>query len=106
MSFLATGVRCTILRPSHATPLICTPKGQISPYKDNQPNIFGVEDVGLPDGCQVEQAHTLQRHADRLPGDWSDDGPNSERFAEKVANHTKSSSGRGFTGPLAFLNSY
>jgi hypothetical protein len=106
MSFLAIGVRCTTFGTSYAASLICTREGQISPYKDNQPNIFGVEDVGLPDGCQVEQAHTLQRHADRLPGDWSDDGPNSERFAEKVANYTKSSSNRGFTGPLAFLNSY
>lgn len=80
--------------------------GQISPYSDNKGSEFGVRDIGLPDGCQVEQAHTLQRHADRLPGDWSDDGPNSERFAEKVSNHTKSHSDQGFTGPLAFLNSY
>ena len=39
-----------------------------------------------------------------MPGDWSDDGPNSERFAEKVANHTEQ--GAGFIGPLAFLNNY
>lgn len=81
------------------------PLGQDSPYRDNAGNVFGVQDVGLPDGCQVEQAHTLQRHADRLPGDWSDDGPNSERFAEKVANHTKDASER-FTGQLEFLNSW
>lgn len=29
--------------------------GQISPYADNPADIFGVKDVGLPDGCQVEQ---------------------------------------------------
>lgn len=29
--------------------------GQISPYSDNAADIFGVKDVGLPDGCQVEQ---------------------------------------------------
>lgn len=41
-----------------------------------------------------------------MPGDWSDDGPNSERFAEKVLNHTKRHPNQGFTGPLAFLNNY
>ena len=41
--------------------------GQISNYADNAPNFFGVKNVGLPDGCQVEQAHLLQRHAQRFP---------------------------------------
>ena len=41
--------------------------GEISPYSDNAENYFGVEDVGLPSGCQVEQAHLLQRHANRFP---------------------------------------
>lgn len=41
--------------------------GQISTYADNADNSFGVEDVGLPSGCQVEQAHVLQRHANRFP---------------------------------------
>ena len=41
--------------------------GQISPYFDNPENYFGVGDVGLPLGCQVEQAHLLQRHANRFP---------------------------------------
>ena len=41
--------------------------GQISPYFDNVENYFGVKDVGLPSGCQVEQAHLLQRHANRFP---------------------------------------
>lgn len=40
--------------------------GQISPYADNAESHFGVEDVGLPDGCAIEQAHLLQRHAQRL----------------------------------------
>jgi hypothetical protein len=93
-----------VIEKASRSPLIYPPEGQLSPYRDNEASIFGVQDVGLPDGCQVEQAHTLQRHADRLPGDWSDDGPNSERFAEKVANHTEQ--GAGFTGPLDFLNSY
>ena len=41
--------------------------GQISPYADNTEDYFGVQWVGLPSGCQVEQAHTLQRHANRFP---------------------------------------
>lgn len=40
--------------------------GQLSPYADNAESYFGVEDVGLPDGCAIEQAHTLQRHAQRF----------------------------------------
>lgn len=40
--------------------------GQLSPYADNAESYFGVEDVGLPDGCGIEQAHTLQRHAQRF----------------------------------------
>ena len=41
--------------------------GQITPYTDNAEDYFGVQWVGLPSGCQVEQAHTLQRHANRFP---------------------------------------
>jgi hypothetical protein len=35
--------------------------GQITPYNDNKPNYFGVEKVGLPDGCGIEQVHVLHR---------------------------------------------
>lgn len=41
--------------------------GQVSPYTDNPEDYFGVQWVGLPSGCQIEQAHTLQRHANRFP---------------------------------------
>ncbi|KAG9623805.1 hypothetical protein KCU69_g22074, partial [Aureobasidium melanogenum] len=41
--------------------------GQISTYMNNPADAFGVQWVGLPAGCQVEQAHTLQRHAQRFP---------------------------------------
>lgn len=41
--------------------------GQISPYSDNAEDYFGVDDVGLPSGCQIEQVQTLQRHAQRFP---------------------------------------
>jgi hypothetical protein len=41
--------------------------GQISTYADNPANYFGVQNVGLPDSCQIEQVHLLQRHAQRFP---------------------------------------
>ena len=79
--------------------------GQVSAYADNPENYFGVNDVGLPDGCQIESVSTLQRHANRFPTSYIDDGVNDENFAAKVANYTAAHSAR-FTGPLAFLNSY
>ncbi|EXJ76614.1 uncharacterized protein A1O5_01122 [Cladophialophora psammophila CBS 110553] len=80
--------------------------GQITPYADNAEDYFGVSDVGLPDGCQVEQAHLLQRHGARFPGGTFDDGPNDANFAAKVMNWTQTKSSSQFTGPLGFLNSY
>jgi hypothetical protein len=82
--------------------------GQITPYSDNNETYFGVTDTGLPNGCQVEQAHLLQRHGSRFPGGTFDDGPNMQNFGAKVANwtraHTNSSS--QFQGNLSFLNSW
>lgn len=86
-------------------PLISRRWGQVSTYADNAENEFGVQDVGLPDGCQVESVQLLQRHANRFPTSYVDDGVNNEAFAAKVANFTAGSSA-SFTGPLAFLNSY
>ena len=48
--------------------------GQISVYADNAEDFFGVNVSGLPSGCQVEQAHLLQRHAQRFPTSADDDG--------------------------------
>lgn len=48
--------------------------GQITPYSDNTEDYFGVKYTGLPSGCQVEQAHVLQRHAQRFPTSGADDG--------------------------------
>jgi hypothetical protein len=31
--------------------------GQISPYADNPENYFGVDYVGLPNGCQIVRNH-------------------------------------------------
>ena len=80
--------------------------GQISPYADNDDTHFGVEHVGLPDGCAIEQAHSLQRHAQRFPTSFYDDGSNDERFAQKVLNFTTANKNGSFTGALAFLNTY
>ncbi|KAK5167034.1 uncharacterized protein LTR77_007763 [Saxophila tyrrhenica] len=80
--------------------------GQIAPYRDNADSAFGVNNVGLPNGCQIEQAHSLQRHAQRFPSSYFDDGINDEKFAAKIQRQTRSSSNSSFTGPLAFLNSY
>lgn len=79
--------------------------GQISTYQDNAEDFFGVDDVGLPSGCQIEQVQTLQRHANRFPTAYFDDGDNDVNFAQKVENWTAAHS-KTFTGPLAFLNSY
>ncbi|EME49919.1 hypothetical protein DOTSEDRAFT_68663 [Dothistroma septosporum NZE10] len=80
--------------------------GQISTYRDNPASVFDVQDVGLPDGCQIEQAHTLQRHAQRFPTSAFDDGANDERFAQKVLNFTKANPNATFNGPLSFLKHY
>jgi hypothetical protein len=79
--------------------------GQLSPYSDNTDNYFSVQDVGLPDGCQIEQAHSLQRHSNRFPTAFYDDGINDANFGQKIANWTSANSGK-FTGPLVFLNSW
>ncbi|GAO18007.1 hypothetical protein UVI_02060290 [Ustilaginoidea virens] len=79
--------------------------GELSIYADNADNAFGVQYVGLPDGCQVETVSTLQRHAQRFPD--SIDGAVTRAFARKVANlTTQSNQGQVFRGPLEFLNSY
>jgi hypothetical protein len=79
--------------------------GQLSTYQDLLAGEFGVKKIGLPNGCQIEQVHLLQRHAERFPhpGD-EQDGLNIERFTEKVASSIRS--GEKFEGPLDFLNSW
>src|ERR1700750_1522977 len=75
--------------------------GQISTYADNPENYFGVQDIGLPAGCGIEQAHTLQRHGQRFPTSSYDDGLNDERFAGKLQNWTTANATKVFSGPLA-----
>lgn len=62
--------------------------------------------MGLPNGCQIEQVHTLQRHAQRFPTGEFDDGPNDANFAAKVYNFTQKHPNSTFSGPLTFLNTY
>ncbi|KAH8804614.1 histidine phosphatase superfamily [Xylogone sp. PMI_703] len=83
--------------------------GQITPYHDNPEDYFGVEYVGLPSGCQIESAHTLQRHAQRFQTSANDDGELDQFFAQKLLNYTSGVSTNktgSFTGPLRFLNTY
>src|ERR1700753_4027087 len=80
--------------------------GQISPYSDNDDRYFGVQDIGLPDGCGIEQVHILHRHAQRFPTSFYDDGLNNENFGQKILNWTTANASKQFTGPLVFLNSY
>jgi hypothetical protein len=80
--------------------------GQLSTYRDNPENYFGINSIGIPAGCAIEQAHTLQRHAQRFPTSFFDDGGNNEAFAKKLANFTASNPSKQFTGPLTFLNKY
>jgi hypothetical protein len=62
--------------------------GQISTYADNPDDYFGVNDVGFPDECGIEQAHTLQRHAQRFPTSSYDDGENDERLGAIVQSES------------------
>jgi hypothetical protein len=73
--------------------------GNLRPYSDNSPDYFGVNNTGLPSGCQVEQSFILHRHAARYPGttDYNDFG----YLARRLANTTGT-----YTGPLAFLNTW
>jgi hypothetical protein len=80
--------------------------GQLSTYADNTDDYFGVEYVGIPDGCYIEQAHLLQRHAQRGPTSVFDDAINDQRFAAKLVNFTSANASATFTGPLAFLNTW
>ncbi|KAK2595467.1 hypothetical protein QQS21_006807 [Conoideocrella luteorostrata] len=100
---------CTFVVQSTATVVTDIPKiyrswGELSIYADNPESSFGVQYVGLPDGCQVESVSTLQRHAQRFPE--GNDGVVTGHFAQKVSNFTKANGGEKFTGPLQFLNSY
>jgi hypothetical protein len=80
--------------------------GQLTPYHDNNDGYFGVQDVGIPNGCQIEQVHLIERHGSRFPTSSFDDGSNDENFGSKIANWTRDHPNAKFSGPLSFLNSW
>lgn len=93
---------------------------------ENPEHQFGVQVAGLPDGCQVEQAHLLQRHAQRFPTGGDDDGMRhwyhtsfshsksltrspggiQDDFVSHISTFLQANPSAHFTGPLAFLNSW
>ena len=80
--------------------------GQVTPYSDNNETYFGVTDTGLPNSCQIEQVHLLERHGSRFPTGSYDDGENDSNLATKLRNLTATNATAKFTGPLSFLNGY
>ncbi|KAI1001432.1 hypothetical protein K3495_g6763 [Podosphaera aphanis] len=81
--------------------------GHLTPYRDHPDGRFGVEYAGLPDGCQIENVQTLQRHADRFSTSWIGDGDKNRNFGRKVSGYRSTKSNNSsFTGPLEFLNSW
>lgn len=79
--------------------------GQITPYIPNNESYFGIQNVGLPNDCQVEQVHLLERHGSRFPTGFYDDGNNDDNLGAKVMNASAKNS-TAFSGPLSFLNGY
>lgn len=109
LSLLLTGVvtaRAEVARVVTDINKISRNWGHLSPYANNLDDEFGVEYVGLPTGCQIESAHTLQRHAERFPINGLIDGINNQRFSEKVTSFTSTDPKNSFTGPLKFMNSW
>ncbi|SZF00594.1 unnamed protein product [Blumeria hordei] len=102
----ASNIRADITNVATDINIISRNWGHLSPYQDNLDNSFGVEYAGLPEGCQIESAHTLQRHAERFPTEWINDGENNQRFGDKVTSFTTTHPDNLFTGPLKFLNSW
>ncbi|POS88371.1 hypothetical protein EPUL_000113 [Erysiphe pulchra] len=80
--------------------------GHLSPYKDNPSDLFGVEYTGLPSGCQIESVQTLQRHTERFPTTYNEDGGGVNRFTRKVSEFNKNHPDKSFEGILGFLNSW
>ncbi|KAF7973522.1 hypothetical protein HWV62_14944 [Athelia sp. TMB] len=103
-SFVANAVSTSA--PIDDLKIISNYWGQITPYHDNSPDYFGVEQVGLPDGCGIEQVHVLHRHAQRYPTSYIEDGGFMETFAAKLINFTTARPDATFTGPLDFLNTW
>jgi hypothetical protein len=70
-------------------------------YEDGPQSRFGVKNVGLPQGCQVEQVQIFHRHSARYPS--SDENVLIRSLAAKIVSNQ---AGQPFTGPLSFLNQW
>ncbi len=75
--------------------------GQLSPYFPN-PTGFGVDEYPLPAGAKIAHVHVLHRHGSRYPTT----GAGVQRFGSALSAVIKNGSVDGFTGNLAFLNSW
>ena len=80
--------------------------GYLSVYADNPDNLFGIDYVGLPSGCHIEQVHVLQHSAQRQPMQVFEEGSNNGRFAQKLIEWRSQDSKTNFIGDLTFLNDY
>ena len=74
--------------------------GQLSPYFPN-PTGFGVDEYPLPTGANISQVHVLHRHGSRYPTT----GAGVQNLGTALTALAKNGSA-GFTGDLAFLNSF
>jgi 3-phytase len=76
--------------------------GQLSPY--NGAISFGAT-PGVPETCQLSQAHGLYRHTERYPTSYYLEGGETEAFWSQVEAYRKAHpNGTIATGPLSFLN--
>ncbi|KAK7955847.1 phosphoglycerate mutase-like protein [Apiospora aurea] len=75
--------------------------GNLSPWYSVPSAHYGLPDASplIPEGCTITQLHLLYRHGARYP--TSDAAP--ARFAEKIANATKSKGGFEVSHDLKFL---
>lgn len=81
---------------------ITTSWGNLSPYKPSTG--FDLPE-GVPQGCELSQAHVLHRHSQRYPTPYPLDGGSMLDFAYKVGNYTaKHKDAAVGKGPLEFLN--
>lgn len=76
--------------------------GNLAPWYSLRSSDYDLADASplIPDGCDVTQVHLLYRHGARYP--TSGAGP--EKFAQKLANATKT--GLSVSGELSFLSQW
>lgn len=77
--------------------------GNLSPWYSLRSADYGLPDASplIPEGCEITQVLLLYRHGARYPTS----GAAPEKFAQKVANATKTGS-LAFSGELSFLSDW